>query len=43
MNSTIELLKARMHLLQQRDAVTNANIIRKLQRRIRLLEAKANE
>ena len=43
MNNTIEQLKARIHLLQERDAVTNANIIRKLQRRIRALESKANE
>lgn len=43
MNNTIEQLKARIHLLQQRDPVVNANIINKLKRRIRALENKANE
>lgn len=43
MNNTIEQLKARIHLLQQRDPVVNSKLIKKLQRRIRLLEAKANE
>lgn len=38
MRNTVEMLKVRIHKLQQRDPVTNANIIRKLQRRVRLLE-----
>ena len=40
--ATIESLNARINLLQQRDAVVNANIINKLKRRVRLLEKKAN-
>ena len=36
----IELMKARINLLQQRDPVANMNIINKLKRRIRLLENK---
>ena len=39
--ATIESLKARINLLQQRDAVVNANIVNKLKRRVRLLEKKA--
>lgn len=38
--ATIESLKARINLLQERDAVANANIINKLKRRIRLMEKK---
>lgn len=38
--TTIELMKARINLLQQRDPVSNMNIINKLKRRIRLLENK---
>lgn len=38
MNRTIEMLEARINLLEQRDAVANANIIRKLKRQIRRLE-----
>lgn len=34
----VEVLKMRMHILQQRDPVMNANIINKIKRRIRLLE-----
>lgn len=40
MTNTIEMLKIRIHKLQQRDPVTNNAIIRKLQRRVRALEAK---
>ena len=40
MNNTIEMLKIRIHKLQQRDPVTNNAIIRKLQRRVRALEVK---
>ena len=40
--ATIESLKARINLLQQRDAVANANIINKLKRRVRMLEKKTN-
>lgn len=36
----IEMMKARINLLQQRDPVANMNIINKLKRRIRLLENK---
>lgn len=38
MTKTVEMLKARINLLQQRDAVGNANIIRKIQREIRKIE-----
>ena len=38
--ATIESLKARINLLQQRDPVMNVNIINKLKRRVRLLEKK---
>lgn len=38
MNNTIEALKIRIHKLQQRDPVVNANIINKLKRRVRALE-----
>lgn len=37
---TVDELKIRIHKLQQRDAVVNANIINKLKRRVRALEAK---
>lgn len=40
--ATIESLKSRINLLQQRDAVVNANIVKKLKRKIRLLEKKEN-
>lgn len=40
MTTTIEMMKARINLLQQRDPVGNANIIRKLMRQIRKLENK---
>jgi hypothetical protein len=40
MTKTVEMLKARINLLQQRDPVANSNIINKLKRRIRLLEQK---
>lgn len=38
MKNSIESLSIRMHILQMRDPVVNANIINKLKRRIRLLE-----
>lgn len=40
MFNTIDALKVRMHKLQQRDPVGNDKIIRKLRRRIRVLENK---
>lgn len=38
MTNTIDMLKIRIHKLQQRDPVVNANIINKLKRRVRVLE-----
>lgn len=38
MNKTVEMLRARINLLKQRDPVVNANIIRKIRREIRKLE-----
>lgn len=40
MYNTIDSLKVRIHKLQQRNPVINANLINKLQRRIRILESK---
>ena len=40
MTNTIEMLKIRIHKLQQKDPVVNNTIIRKLQRRVRALEGK---
>ena len=40
MYTTIDALKVRMHKLQMKDPVTNGNLIRKLQRRIRAMENK---
>ena len=40
MTKTIEMLEARINLLQQRDSVGNANIINKIKREIRKLEQK---
>lgn len=40
MTNTIDMLKVRIHKLQQRDPVVNANLIAKLQRRVRALENK---
>ena len=37
MTQTVEMLQARINILQQRDPVANANIINKLKRRIRLM------
>ena len=42
MTRTIEMLEARINLLEQRDPVANANIIRKLKREMRKLESKAD-
>ena len=38
MHNTIEALKMRIHVLQNRDPIGNARIINKLKRRLRLLE-----
>lgn len=40
MTKTIEMLEARINLLEQRDPVANANIIRKLKRNIRKIKSK---
>ena len=40
MTRTIEMLKGRIHLLQERGEETNKNIINKLKRQIRKLENK---
>lgn len=42
MTHTIESLEARINLLEQRDPVANANIIRKLKRKLRQIENKEN-
>lgn len=39
MNRTIEYFKVRLHKLEQRDPVVNRNIINKLRRKIRTMEA----
>ena len=38
MTHTISMYEARINLLEQRDPVANANIVRKLKRKIRRLE-----
>ena len=40
MYNTIDALKIRVHMLQQRDPVGNMKIINKLKRRIRAMESK---
>lgn len=40
MYNTIDALKIRIHTLQMRDPVMNANIIAKLKRRVRASESK---
>ena len=40
MTTTVEALKIRMNILQQRDPVANEHIINKIKRRIRLMENK---
>jgi hypothetical protein len=40
MYNTIEALKVRMNMLQNRDTVGNAKIIAKLKRRVRAMESK---
>ena len=40
MYNTIDALKIRIQLLQNRDPVTNARIVNKLKRRVRALENK---
>ena len=42
MAQTVESLNARINLLEQRDPVANANIIRKLKRQLRRLESEDN-
>ena len=39
MTQTAESLNARINLLEQRDPVANANIIKKLKRQLRKLES----
>lgn len=43
MTKTVEMLQARINILEQRDPVVNANIIRKLERKIRQLREFNNE
>ena len=38
MNNTIDALKIRIHMLQNRDPVGNMRLINKLKRRVRALE-----
>lgn len=40
MNNTIEAIKNRIQLLQNRDPVGNMRIINKLKRRVRAIESK---
>lgn len=40
MYNTIDALKVRINMLQNRDPVTNAKIIAKLRRRLRAMESK---
>lgn len=40
MYNTIEALKVRINMLQNRDPVGNARIINKLKRRVRAMESK---
>ena len=40
MTNTIDALKVRIHMLEQKDVVGNAKIISKLRRRVRALENK---
>ncbi len=40
MDSKIEWMKIRIHMLEERDPVANANIIKKLQRQLRKMESK---
>lgn len=42
-DAMIKILNARINLLRQRDPVVNANIIRKLERKIRQLREFNNE
>ena len=39
MAQTVESINARINLLEQRDPVANANIIKKLKRQLRKLES----
>ena len=43
MNRTIEYYKMRAHLLEERDAMVNKNIINKLKRKIRAMESEQNK
>ena len=40
MDSKIEWMKIRIHMLAERDPVANANLIKKLQRQLRKFENK---
>ena len=40
MYNTVDMLKVRIHNLQQRDPVGNARIINKLKRKVRAMENK---
>lgn len=40
MNNSIESMRIRIHMLEQRDVVRNSKIISKLKRRIRNMESK---
>ena len=40
MDNKIEWMKIRIHMLEERDPVANANIIKKLQRQLRKMESK---
>lgn len=40
MNNTIDALKIRIHMLQNRDPIGNMRIINKLKRRVRAMESK---
>ena len=42
MAQTVKTLEARINLLEQRDPVSNANIIKKLKRQLRKLESEEN-
>ncbi len=40
MEKTVEMLQARINILEQRDPVVNKNIVNKLKRQIRKLEGR---
>ena len=41
MTRTVEYLNNRIHMLSERDAMANKNIVNKLQRQVRALEKKS--